>query len=171
MLQNWPSMRTGFEEDSGNTYWFGAEKAYKLFLGKQLAVRIELWDDKSEFLTAEFDFLGFGDASENFKMSLGKLMKGSAGDGKMELFSAPMAALDKDITNMSCINDFASAWWYRSETFASTDGCVTSILVPNSKVGLRWMTATRNHIVKVVMKARYAFLSHGKCLSIKHTLF
>ena len=155
-------MKSGFEEDNENTYWFGGEKAYKLFLGKQLALRLELWDDKNDLLTAEFDFFGFGDIGQNFKVSLGKLMKGSAGDGKMELFAAPLAVTDNDLTNMSCINDFTSAWWYRPETFANTDDCVLSILVPNTKVGLRWLTAPRNTIVKVIMKARYAFLSHGK---------
>ena len=105
-------MSSGFEEDNGDTFWIGGSKAYKLTLGKQLAIRIEMWDADDTLLTAEFDFISFGETSQNFLMKFGYFLKGSAGNGRMYKYSEPLTTTDNDITNMTCSTRFKTAWWY-----------------------------------------------------------
>ena len=157
-------MTQGFGSDNKTSFWLGGHKSYQQTFGKQLALRVELWDDKNTFFSAEFDFIGIKDAAQNYKMVLGAFLKGSAGDGKMQGYSAPLATSDNDKTNMSCYSHFATSWWYRDSHYANKEDCVASILVPNSQVGIRWLTLPKNRIIKAKMKARYYSLSNGKYL-------
>ena len=122
-------MTSGFEEDDGDTFWIGGQRAYKLTLGKQLALRMEMWDDNGTFLTTEFDFISFGETSQNFLMKFGDFLKGSAGHGGMQRYSFPLGTTDNDITNMTCMTKFSAAWWYRYVPFKNSlsDCCATNL--------------------------------------------
>ena len=165
-FQNLYNMTEGFGSGSKTTFWQGGLQVNKQTFGKQLALRVELWDEKNTFFSAEFDYIGMRDSDQNYKMNIGTFIKGSAGDGKIQRYSAPLATSDNDKTSMSCYGHFSTSWWYRDSNFPSKDDCVTSILVPNSQAGIKWVTLPKNRIVKAAMKARYYSLSHGKYCSL-----
>lgn len=155
-------MTYGFNEDNEETYWLGGEPSYKLTLGKILGLRIEIWDVTGTLYTAEFSFFGIGDASMNFWLNVGQFLKGSAGDGRMSGYSAPLATMDNDITNTSCTDYFTRAWWFRADTFEDFDSCVLSVLVPNPEIGIKWLTLPKAKIKATLLKARYVNAADGK---------
>lgn len=154
-------MTFGFKEDDDLSYWLGGEPTYKMTLGKRLGLRVELWDDVGTFYTSEFDFFGIGESSSNYWLDIGDFVKGSAGDGKMARYSAPLVSTDNDITNSSCSVHFTTAWWYQAATFDSVDSCALSVLVPNPEVGIRWLSLPKP-LIRTVVKARYINDAEGE---------
>ena len=63
-------MSLPINEDNGESFWIGGQKAYNFMLGKNLALRVELWDDAAIFFTAEFDYISFGEVSTNFQLQI-----------------------------------------------------------------------------------------------------
>ncbi|CAM4662538.1 ficolin-2-like [Lepidochelys kempii] len=113
--RNWDSYKRGFGNQL-TEFWLGNDNIHLLTSFGNNELRIDLGDFENKKYFAKYKSFNILGESEQYKLILGDMVAGDAGDSltyqKNSKFSTPDR--DNDLDSGSCAKTFQGAWWFNS---------------------------------------------------------
>ena len=136
----WEDYKNGFGDLTGE-HWLGLEKLHRLTTNGVWQLRVDLEDFSGNTAFAEYSNFAIGDASTNYRLSIGAFF-GTAGDSLGWNANMAFSSYNQDHDTYeeydgSCAVAWSGAWWYASCGASNLNGLYLGAS-KNDKTGMVW---------------------------------
>uniref|UniRef100_A0A8C5R6W8 Fibrinogen C-terminal domain-containing protein n=1 Tax=Leptobrachium leishanense TaxID=445787 RepID=A0A8C5R6W8_9ANUR len=138
-FREWNSYKKGFGSRL-NEFWLGNDNLSKLTSTGTWELRIDLQDFESTKHFAKYTSFKVLDESEKYKLLVGALIDGNAGDGMEHHNNMPFSTKDNDSSPGKCVPTYKGAWWYNSCHNANLNGLYHQGKHESYADGINWQS-------------------------------
>ncbi|XP_006029750.1 ficolin-2-like [Alligator sinensis] len=137
-FHDWNKYKRGFGNKM-TEFWLGNDNIHLLTSKGTNQLRIDLQGFDNKFTFAKYESFKILDASQNYKLVLGKFLEGNAGDSLSYHNGMPFSTKDKPADN-KCTKTHKGAWWYKSCIESNLNGIYRGTNKSSVGDGINWKT-------------------------------
>ncbi|XP_045701983.1 ficolin-2-like isoform X2 [Phyllostomus hastatus] len=158
-FRDWAEYKQGFGSQLGE-FWLGNDNIHALTAQGTSELRVDLVDFQGGYQFAKYQSFKLGSEEEKYKLVLGALVRGSAGDSLMQHNNMAFSTKDQDNDESSsnCAQQYQGAWWYKNCHSSNLNGRYLGGSHDSFANGINWQSGKGyNYSYKVSeMKVRSA---------------